>query len=143
MSTATHRIEFRTNAAEDFRPMRPIRLYTGTAAEMAVVLAGPLASPPFSAAGEYRVTSVVPEHPEPTDMARTVAGVIPDDNHWTPCALGIAAERARMATLLLARAQVAHDRAVAANKDEEDGEAWARAMGEAETLTALAAELIP
>ncbi len=83
-------------------------------------------------------------HPLPSVMSHTVAGVLPGDTY--AAALGIAAERARVATLLLARAQAAHDRAVASRGSPDSptaSEAWGRAMGEAETLTALAAELIP
>lgn len=70
-------------------------------------------------------TSTTPTHPTPA----------------TAFANGVTAERRRMATLLLTRATAAQARAEAAR--DGDPEAWGRAMGEAEALTQLAAELIP
>jgi hypothetical protein len=84
-------------------------------------------------------------HPSPAEMARRSSRVFSGwDKHVY--AMGVEAERRRMAAILLDRAQAAHARAVAlrnATTTPDDDAAWGRAMGEAETLAALAAELIP
>lgn len=83
-------------------------------------------------------------HPKPTDMARATYPSTITPARLDGFAAGVSAERVRLAADYLARSREAADRArdLRGSTLPDADELYGLAMGEAQTLTALALELV-